>query len=49
VPDRHPHGAFDQGFHGDAGSGVTPHYFSKPLFAMLRDQRAVIGTATRQP
>ena len=26
VPDRLPHGAFDQGFHGDADSGVTNHF-----------------------
>jgi hypothetical protein len=48
VPDRHPHGAFDQGHHGDADSGLTKNYFSKPFiqaFAISSRQSAVISIA----
>jgi hypothetical protein len=31
VPDRHPHGAFDQGRHGDAAPGVTNDHFLKAI------------------
>jgi hypothetical protein len=42
VPDRHPHGVFDQGHAGDADSFVT-QLFPWP-FAILRTN-AVIGIA----
>jgi hypothetical protein len=36
VPDRHPHGVFDQGQHGDADSGVAQDYFSGPFEPFAR-------------
>jgi hypothetical protein len=36
MPDRHPHGVFDQGQHGDAYTGVAQNYFSWP-FETLRE------------
>jgi hypothetical protein len=38
LPDRHPHGVFDQGRHGDADPGLAQNYF-------LERQGAVMGTA----
>jgi hypothetical protein len=47
MPDRHAYGAFDQGHHGDAVTGLIRIIFSRSLAISAR-QRAMIGMAIGQ-